>query len=88
MLVSMVMFSLCSPGCFSVEACKELLFSTKHEIQLRLMGMLKDQQSNKYYFHTIDTDTGLQKVGSVYCWADQAFISQLFTVSYVLLYGA
>ena len=22
---------------------------------------------------------GLQKVGSVYCWADQAFIPQLFT---------
>ena len=27
----------------------------------------------------IDTETGLQKVGSVYCWADRAFIPQLFT---------
>ena len=27
----------------------------------------------------IDTETGLQKVGSIYYWADQAFIPQLFT---------
>ena len=33
----------------------------------------------KTLMRRIDTETGLQKVGPVYCWADGAFIPQLFT---------